>query len=84
MSIHRLDNQTRNDLANRPLLVDANHAAGLLGIGRTTFFALVKNGVVFPVRLGGCVRYSTTDLADLVDSLRASDRRVQTPLRRAS
>ena len=62
MSIHHLDNRTRTDTTNLPLLVDANDAANLLGIGRTTFFALVKNGTVSRVRLGGCVRYSTADL----------------------
>lgn len=53
----------------RPLLVSAHQAAQLLGIGRTTLYELIKLGLVTPVHIGRCVRFSVTELEHYVEHL---------------
>ena len=53
----------------RPLLVSAHQAARLLGIGRTTLYELIKLGLVTPVHIGRCVRFSMTELEHYVEHL---------------
>jgi excisionase family DNA binding protein len=53
----------------RPLLVSAHQAARLLGIGRTTLYELIKLGLVTPVHIGRCVRFSVTELEHYVEHL---------------
>ena len=56
-----------------PLLVTADEAALLLGLGRTTFFAIVRDGLIAPVRIKGCVRYEVADLHRLIAEHRDTD-----------
>jgi excisionase family DNA binding protein len=52
-----------------PLLVSAHQAARLLGIGRTTLYELIKLGLITPVHIGRCVRFSVTELEHYVEHL---------------
>lgn len=54
----------------RPLLVSAVDAAHLLGIGRTTFYEIVKDGELTPIHVRRCVRFSTFELGEYVERLR--------------
>jgi len=46
-----------------PLLLNAEQAAQLLGIGRSKFYSLHNAGLLpLPVSLGGCVRWDRRDL----------------------
>ena len=56
----------------RPLLVSAEDAARLLGVGRTTFYAIVKDGDLTPIHIRRCVRFSTYELEEYVERLRRS------------
>ena len=50
-----------------PLLLTAPEAAGMLGIGKSTFYRLHSSGrVPMPVRLGGAVRWRAGELTDWV------------------
>jgi excisionase family DNA binding protein len=51
------------------LLVSSHQAAGLLGIGRTTLYELIKLGAVTPVHIGRCVRFSVAELERYVEHL---------------
>ena len=53
----------------RPLLVSVEEAAGLLGIGRTTLYELIRRGDVRPIRIGRCVRIPRRELEGLVERL---------------
>ncbi len=53
----------------RPLLVSVEQAAGLLGIGRTTLYELIRQGDVRPIRIGRCVRIPQRELEAYVDKL---------------
>ncbi len=53
----------------RPLLVSVEHAAGLLGIGRTTLYELIRQGDVRPIRIGRCVRIPQRELEAYVERL---------------
>ncbi|HWL43309.1 MAG TPA: helix-turn-helix domain-containing protein [Ilumatobacter sp.] len=53
----------------RPLLVSAQEAARLLGIGRTTLYELIKLHLVTPVHIGRCVRFSLVELERYVEGL---------------
>jgi excisionase family DNA binding protein len=44
-------------------------AAGLLGIGRTTLYELIRQGDVRPIRIGRCVRIPQRELEAYVDRL---------------
>jgi excisionase family DNA binding protein len=50
------------------LLVDAQQAARLLGIGRTTLYELINGGAIMPVHIGRCVRFPVTELERFVAS----------------
>lgn len=47
-----------------PLAVDAQQAAGLLGLSRSMFYKMVEAGKIGPAgrRFGNCVRYSVAEL----------------------
>ena len=53
----------------RPLLVSVEEAAGLLAIGRTTLYELIRQGDVRPIRIGRCVRIPQRELEAYVDRL---------------
>ena len=53
----------------RPLLVSVEDAAGLLGIGRTTLYELIRRGDVRPIRIGRCVRIPQRELEAFVERL---------------
>lgn len=54
-----------------PLLVCADEAARLLGIGKTTLYQLIKDGVLAPIHIGRCVRFPVAELEALVERLAA-------------
>ncbi len=56
-------------LVVRPLLVSVQDAAGLLGIGRTTLYELIRQGDVRPIRIGRCVRIPRRELEEFVERL---------------
>ena len=47
-----------------PLAVDAEQAAGLLGLSRSMFYKMADAGQIGPMgrRFGKCIRYSLTEL----------------------
>ena len=53
----------------RPWLVSVEEAAGLLGIGRTTLYELIRRGDVRPIRIGRCVRIPRRELEEFVERL---------------
>lgn len=57
----------------RRLLVTAEEAAQLLGIGRTLMFALIQSGAVASVRIGRLRRVPVEALDQFVRSLRESE-----------
>jgi len=63
------DATTRTRLVVRPLLVSVEQAAGLLGIGRTTLYELIRRGDVRPIRIGRCVRIPRRELEEFVERL---------------
>jgi excisionase family DNA binding protein len=63
------DATTRTRLVVRPLLVSVEEAAGLLGIGRTTLYELIRRGDVRPIRIGRCVRIPQRELEAFVQRL---------------
>ena len=63
------DATTTTRLVVRPLLVSVEEAAGLLGIGRTTLYELIRHGDVRPIRIGRCVRIPQRELEAYVDRL---------------
>ena len=63
------DVTTTTRLVVRPLLVSVDQAAGLLGIGRTTLYELIRRGDVRPIRIGRCVRIPQRELEAYVDRL---------------
>ena len=63
------DATTRTPLVVRRLLVSVEEAAGLLGIGRTTLYELIRQGDVRPIRIGRCVRIPQRELEAYIDRL---------------
>lgn len=53
----------------RPLLVSVDEPAGLLGIGRTTLYELIRRGDLRPIRIGWCVRIPQRELEEFVERL---------------
>lgn len=53
----------------RPLLVSVDEPAGLLGIGRTTLYELIRRGDLRPIRIGRCVRIPQRELEEFVERL---------------
>ena len=52
-----------------PMLLTVEQAAAELGIGRTTMYALIRDGVVDSVRIGRLRRLRRSDLATYVAQL---------------
>jgi excisionase family DNA binding protein len=52
-----------------PLLIRPEQAADLLGIGRTTIYALMRSGALRSVRVGGLRRITPGALAEFVSHL---------------
>ena len=63
------DATTSARLMVRPLLVSVDEAAGMLGIGRTTLYELIRRGDVRPIRIGRCVRIPQRELEAFVERL---------------
>ena len=63
------DATTSSRLVVRPLLVSVEQAAGLLGIGRTTLYELIRRGEVRPIRIGRSVRIPRPELEAFVERL---------------
>ena len=63
------DATTSSRLVVRPLLVSVEQAAGLLGIGRTTLYELIRRGEVRPIRIGRSVRIPRRELEAFVERL---------------
>jgi excisionase family DNA binding protein len=57
---------------SHPLLVSVESAAEMLGVGRTTMFALIKSGEVPSVLIGRSRRVSVVALQQYVAALTAS------------
>jgi excisionase family DNA binding protein len=51
------------------LLFTPKEVAGILGVGRTKVFELLKRGELASLRIDGCRRISATALREYVDSL---------------
>jgi excisionase family DNA binding protein len=56
-----------------PILLTVEQAAGRIGVGRTTMFALIRTGEVHSVRIGRLRRVRVADLEAYANSLSASD-----------
>jgi excisionase family DNA binding protein len=65
----------RDSLGSTPttLLVTAREATRILGVGRTTLYALMNQGHLRPVHIGRSLRIPLVELERFVDSLRSSD-----------
>ena len=63
------DATTGSRLVVRPLLVSVEQAAGLLGIGRTMLYELIRRGDLRPIRIGRCVRIPQRELEAFVERL---------------
>ena len=61
----------RDVLANDPLLLTPEEAATVLGIGRTTIYALMKADELHPVHIGRSCRLPRAELERFVDRLQA-------------
>ena len=61
----------RDVLARNPLLLTPEEAAAVLGIGRTTIYALMKTGELHPVHIGRSCRLACAELERFVDHLQA-------------
>lgn len=59
-----------SDLTEQKLLVPAAEAAKMLSIGRSTFWARVKDGLApAPVHIGGLTRWRVSDLQRHVQAM---------------
>lgn len=65
---------TPEDVSTMPLLLTIEQAAKRLGIGRTTFYALVMAGEIESVPLGRLRRIPAECLDEYVERLRARAR----------
>ncbi|WP_409332598.1 helix-turn-helix domain-containing protein [Trujillonella humicola] len=63
--------QPRRVLAADPLLLTPEEAARVLGVGRTTLYALMKAGDLRPVHIGRSCRLSRAELERYVRRLEA-------------
>ena len=63
------DATTGSRLVVRPLLVSVEQAAGLLGIGRTMLYELIRRGDLRPIRIGRCVRIPRREPEEFVERL---------------
>jgi excisionase family DNA binding protein len=55
------------------LLVSAREAARILGVGRTTLYALMNQGHLRPVHIGRSLRIPLVELERFVSSLQGGD-----------
>jgi excisionase family DNA binding protein len=55
------------------LLVRPEDAAGLLGLGRTKVYELIRSGALRSVKIGGLRRIPATALAEFVSRLEAEE-----------
>ncbi len=69
-----MSDDSANTITMHPLLVSAERAAELLGIGERTLWRAVSRGELpKPVKLTGRTLWRTADLARFVDSLGEGD-----------
>jgi predicted DNA-binding transcriptional regulator AlpA len=54
-------------VAEESLLLTQQEAYSLLGIGRTSFYNLVKAGAITPVDVGGIPRYRRSDIRSIAE-----------------
>lgn len=66
-------NNRRPDNAPPPLLVNAEAAARMLGIGTRKLWSLSNSGRLPVIRIGRAVRYDVRDLVAFIDSLKEED-----------
>lgn len=57
------------DTPSRPHFVSVPQAARTIGVGRTTFYGMIGNGTIHPVKLGKRTVVSTRELAALAARL---------------
>jgi excisionase family DNA binding protein len=57
------------EVVRQPLLLRAEEAARLLGVGRTMVYELMRAGRLRSVKIGGARRITPSALADLVADL---------------
>jgi excisionase family DNA binding protein len=62
-------NAIENEVSVARMLLTVEQAASLLGVGRTTMFALIRTGDVVTVQIGRLRRIRPADLAAYVDRL---------------
>ena len=72
----------RDVLAKDPLLLTPEEAAAVLGIGRTTIYALMKAGELHPVHIGRSCRLARAELERFVNQLQAPPPAPPGPARR--
>jgi excisionase family DNA binding protein len=60
------------ETAAEPLAVDVRGAARLLSLSRSTILNMADRGELTRIRMGRSVRYSTRELADLIEERRRS------------
>ncbi len=66
-------------LASSRLLLTPEEAASVLSIGRTTIYALMKNGDLRPVHIGRSCRLSRAELERYVRQMATPSQAVRTP-----
>jgi excisionase family DNA binding protein len=54
-----------------PLLVTAQEAADILGVGRTKLYELINRGALRPVHIGRSLRLPVAELERFVEGLRS-------------
>ncbi len=67
---HRSEFMRSTHVTSLPLLVAADEAARMLGVGRSTLWALVKRKAAPPpVKIGGLTRWRVADLQQHVQAI---------------
>ena len=56
-----------------PLLVTAQEAADILGVGRTKLYELINRGELRPVHIGRSLRLPVAELERFVEGLRSNN-----------
>ncbi|PZA22329.1 helix-turn-helix domain-containing protein [Modestobacter versicolor] len=67
----RLDHRPAADASSDRLLLTTGEAADVLGVGRTTVYALIKEGQLRPVHIGPSCRISCAEIERYVSLLDA-------------
>jgi excisionase family DNA binding protein len=65
----RTDDQRQGDVSGNRLLLTTEEAADVLRVGRTTVYALIKEGQLRPVHIGRSCRISRAELERYVSRL---------------